>query len=77
MTQPLRWGILGVAAINDRLLPAFRASQTADLRAIASRSAPKARDAAAKAGFARAHRLSVLVNLAQMLVALVVLLRFA
>ena len=33
-------------------------------------------DAAAKAGFARAHQLSVLVNLAQMLVALVVLLRF-
>ena len=34
-------------------------------------------DAGAKAGFARAHRLSVLVNVAQMLVALVVVLRFA
>lgn len=39
--------------------------------------AAQAGDAAAKAGFARAHRLSVLVNLAQMLVALAVLLRFA
>ena len=39
--------------------------------------AAQAGDAAAKAGFARAHRLSVLVNVAQMLVALVVLLRFA
>ena len=37
----------------------------------------QAGDAAAKAGFARAHQLSVLVNVAQMLVALVVLLRFA
>ena len=39
--------------------------------------AAQAGDAAAKAGFARAHQLSVLVNVAQMLVALVVLLRFA
>jgi hypothetical protein len=39
--------------------------------------AAQAGDAAAKAGFARAHRLSVLLNLAQMLVALVALLRFA
>ncbi len=43
----LRWGILGVAAINDRLMPAFRASQTADLQAIASRTFDKARDYAA------------------------------
>jgi Domain of unknown function (DUF4149) len=39
--------------------------------------AAQAGDASAKAGFARAHQLSVLVNVAQMLVALVVLLRFA
>jgi len=39
--------------------------------------AAQAGDSAAKAGFARAHRLSVLVNVAQMLVALAVLLRFA
>jgi D-xylose 1-dehydrogenase (NADP+, D-xylono-1,5-lactone-forming) len=46
MTTTLRWGILGVAKINDRLLPAFKASRTADLRAIASRSFDKAREAA-------------------------------
>ncbi len=44
----LRWGILGVAAINDRLMPAFRASKTVDLRAIASRSLEKARASAEK-----------------------------
>ena len=37
-TTKLRWGILGVAKINDRLLPAFRKSAHAELRAIASRS---------------------------------------
>ena len=35
MSQKLRWGILGVAAINDRLMPAFKASKTVDLRGIA------------------------------------------
>lgn len=39
--------------------------------------AAQAGDAAAKAGFDRAHRLSVQVNVAQMVVALVVLARFA
>src|SRR5947208_3491509 len=48
MSQTLRWGILGVAAINDRLMPAFHAAKTADLRAIASRSADKAAAYAAK-----------------------------
>ncbi len=49
MTPPkLRWGILGVAGINQRLLPAFNASTTADLVGIASRMQEKA-DAAAKA----------------------------
>lgn len=46
--KPLRWGILGVAGINRRLIPAFKASTTADLAAIASRSLDKA-TAAAKA----------------------------
>ena len=55
MTQKLRWGILGVAAINDRLLPAFRASTTADLRAIASRTPEKAKASAAKNGIPVAH----------------------
>lgn len=38
----LRWGILGVANINRRLIPAFRAAANAELTAIASRSMPKA-----------------------------------
>jgi predicted dehydrogenase len=51
----LRWGILGVAKINERLIPAFRASSTADLRAIASRSKEKAQAAATAAGIPVAH----------------------
>ena len=45
----VRWGILGVAKINERLLPAFAKAANAELRAIASRSLDKAK-AAAKAG---------------------------
>ena len=51
----LRWGILGVAHINRRLLPAFAAAVNARLWAIASRSAEKAQNAAAAAGIPRAH----------------------
>ncbi len=49
----LRWGILGVAKINDRLLPAFSASQRCQLVAIASRSVDKSRTAANVAGIPR------------------------
>lgn len=55
MSRTLRWGILGVAAINDRLLPAFRASKTADLRAIASRTLTKSKDYAARSGIPTAY----------------------
>ena len=51
----LRWGILGDAAINQRLLPAFKASRTADLVAIASRSHDKAQAAAKRDGIPTAH----------------------
>jgi len=51
----LRWGILGVAKINDRLLPAFAKASNAELRAIASRSLDRARVAAAAAGIPVAH----------------------
>ena len=54
-TAKLRWGILGTAKINERLLPAFRKSATADLRAIASRSPDKARQAAREAGIPVGH----------------------
>ena len=50
MSQNLRWGILGVAKINDRLLPGFRAARNAELRGIASRSADRAAQAATAAG---------------------------
>ena len=72
---PLRWpdalGLGLVAAstvwLRQGLMPRINALS----------DAAQAGDAAAKAGFARAHRLSVLVNVAQMLAALAVLLRFA
>jgi D-xylose 1-dehydrogenase (NADP+, D-xylono-1,5-lactone-forming) len=54
-TDAVRWGILGVAKINDRLLPGFRAAATADLVAIASRDAEKAKAAAKAAGIPTAH----------------------
>jgi predicted dehydrogenase len=55
MTAKLRWGILGVAKINDRLLPAFARSAHAELRAIASRDLERARGAARAAGIPVAH----------------------
>jgi predicted dehydrogenase len=51
----LRWGILGVAKINDRLLPGFSEAADTQLLAIASRDAAKAKTAAAKAGIPRAY----------------------
>jgi predicted dehydrogenase len=51
----VRWGILGVARINDRLLPAWRQAANAELRAIASRSADRAKAAAQAAGIPIAH----------------------
>jgi predicted dehydrogenase len=51
----LRWGILGVAQINDRILPSFPRARNAELRAIASRSLDKAKAAAQAAGIPVAH----------------------
>jgi xylose dehydrogenase (NAD/NADP) len=51
----LRWGILGVAKINDRLLPAFARAANTELRAIASRSLDRAQAAAKTAGIPVAH----------------------
>jgi predicted dehydrogenase len=51
----LRWGILGVAKINDRILPSFARAEHAELRAIASRTAERAQVAAAVAGIPVAH----------------------
>src|SRR5436309_13130875 len=54
-TRKLRWGILGVAKINERLLPAFGKATLAELRAIAKRSLDKAQTAARAAGIPKAH----------------------
>jgi len=54
MTKKLRWGILGVAKINERLLPAFAKANNVDLVGIASRSLQKAQDAAKAAGIPKA-----------------------
>jgi xylose dehydrogenase (NAD/NADP) len=51
----VRWGILGVAKINERLVPAFRGAANAELRAIASRSLEKAQAAAARDGIPIAY----------------------
>jgi predicted dehydrogenase len=53
-TEPLRWGILGVANITNRLLPAFARAPSARLVAIASRSPERAQAAAKAAGIPRA-----------------------
>jgi xylose dehydrogenase (NAD/NADP) len=54
MTKKIRWGILGVAKINERLLPAFAKAVNADLVGIASRSLERAKDAAKAAGIPKA-----------------------
>jgi predicted dehydrogenase len=54
-TAKVRWGILGVAWINQRLLPAFRAAAQAQVRAIASRNPDRARAAASAAGIPIAY----------------------
>jgi predicted dehydrogenase len=54
-TDKLRWGVLGVAKINDRLLPAFRKATLAELRAVASRTPDKAAAAAKAAGIPVSH----------------------
>ncbi len=50
-----RWGILGVAAINNRLLPSFAKARNLELYGIASRSLDKAQTAAKAAGIPKAY----------------------
>jgi predicted dehydrogenase len=54
-SSKVRWGILGVAGIIDRVLPSFPRTQLAELRAIASRYPVRANEAAAAAGIPVAH----------------------
>jgi len=53
--RQLRWGVLGVARICNRLKPAFHASKTVKLQAVASRSLDKARVMAKDFGFESAY----------------------
>src|SRR5437764_625542 len=53
--KKLRWGILGVAKINNRLLPAFAKAVNATVAAVASRSPDRANAAAAAAGIPTAY----------------------
>lgn len=53
--RPLRWGVLGVAKILNRLRPAFLASTTAHVQAVASRCLDKARTAARDLGCETAY----------------------
>ncbi|MBX9677139.1 MAG: Gfo/Idh/MocA family oxidoreductase [Gemmataceae bacterium] len=50
-----RWGILGVAKINDRLLPSFAKARNLELFGIASRSLDRAQAAAKAAGIPQAY----------------------
>ncbi len=50
-----RWGIIGVAKINNRLLPSFPRATNTELAAIASRSKEKAESAAKAAGIPKAY----------------------
>ena len=52
----LRWGVLGVARIaTKKVVPAMRGGRWTEVRAIASRDAGRARDAAAELGIDRAY----------------------
>jgi D-xylose 1-dehydrogenase (NADP+, D-xylono-1,5-lactone-forming) len=51
----VKWGILGVAKINERWLPGFRLAANAELAAIASRDAAKAKTAAQQAGIPKSY----------------------
>ena len=50
----IRWGILGTARINRRLIPAFRASKRGQLHAVASRDLARATAHAREYGIPRA-----------------------
>lgn len=56
MTEKIRWGILGCAAIAEKaFIPAIKKAAGAELVAIASRDSGKARDWAARSGIKKAY----------------------
>jgi xylose dehydrogenase (NAD/NADP) len=52
---PLNWGVVSTAHINDDVLPQIRASDRANLLAVASRDPRRARDYAQRAGIPRSY----------------------
>jgi len=52
---PIRWGIIGTARINDKLLAGARTTAGVEIAAVASRDAAKARAYATEVGAARGH----------------------
>lgn len=52
---PVRWGIIGTARINGKLLAGARTATGVEIVAVSSRDAAKARGYAAEVGAARAH----------------------
>jgi predicted dehydrogenase len=55
VTTSLRWGILGTAHINRRLIPAMRAARRSELVAVASRDRERAATHAREWGVATVH----------------------
>jgi D-xylose 1-dehydrogenase (NADP+, D-xylono-1,5-lactone-forming) len=53
--KPVRWGIISVAKINERVLPELRSSSAVELLAVASRSGAAAEEYADEQGIPRAH----------------------
>jgi xylose dehydrogenase (NAD/NADP) len=53
--EPVRWGFISTATINERVLPEIRGSERIELVAIASRSEEAARAYAREQGFDRAY----------------------
>ena len=55
MTEHLQWGIISAARINRKLIPAIRATERADVIAVASRSPSRAIDYAAAWNLPRSY----------------------
>jgi predicted dehydrogenase len=55
VSTALRWGLLGTALINRRLIPAMRAARRSQLSAVASRDGGRATGYAREWGIATAH----------------------